>query len=301
MSAPPSFLHGILLLDKPLGLSSQQALHRVKRALGAHKAGHTGSLDPLATGMLPCCLGEATKLAGYLLGERKKYAACIALGRTTTTADREGAVLEEKPVPVLDDDGVARLLRAFVGRIRQKPPMYSAIKKAGVPLYRLARRGQSIDVPERSVDIYGIELQRRSTDELWIEVECGSGTYIRSLAEDIGRAIGCGAHLGALRRLWVKPFERHEMIELEQVEREPRALVGHPALLPAAAAVADWHKVAVTAQEAHSLRQGKRLQRPNLGWSGQCAAFCGDELVALAQCDPQGTLSTQRVFVWGPV
>src|SRR6185437_12143937 len=190
---------GILLLDKPSGISSNRALQQVKRLLGAAKAGHTGSLDPLATGLLPLCFGEATKIAGYLLGARKAYAAECRLGITTDTFDSDGAVLVERAVPTLDDGAIRAELAKLTGHITQVPPVYSALKQGGVPLYKRARRGEAVEAPPREVDVFHFDLLERTGDTLGLHVECGSGTYVKSLVRDLGEALGCGAHLTALR------------------------------------------------------------------------------------------------------
>jgi tRNA pseudouridine55 synthase len=179
-------LHGIVLLDKPLGLSSNEALQIVRKGIfRAEKGGHTGALDPLATGLLPLCFGEATKLAGMLLGSRKAYLAECKLGATTSTADLEGEVVQVRPVPELSGAAIEAALAKLRGRITQVPPVYSAIKLDGEPLYVKARRGEAVDVPSREVDIYRLELVSCSEDSLTLYVECGSGTYVRSLAAPI--------------------------------------------------------------------------------------------------------------------
>lgn len=208
-------MHGIVLLDKPLGLSSNAALQRVRRRFDRIKAGHAGTLDPLATGMLPIFLGEATKFIQHVLSARKAYRTSIAFGSETATADREGEVVANAPLPTATRSEIEAVLARFVGRIRQRPPAYSAIKRDGVPLYKLARQGEVVEAPEREVQIERIDLLACTPDALEIEVVCGSGTYIRSLGVDIGRALGSAAHLSALRRLWVSPFESAAMVELE--------------------------------------------------------------------------------------
>jgi tRNA pseudouridine55 synthase len=212
-------LHGIVLLDKPLGLSSNQALQAVRRLLRASKGGHTGALDPLATGLLPLCFGEATKLAGSLLGARKAYLAECRLGITTDTADSEGEIVRQLPVPPLDAAAVETALARLRGRILQVPPMYSALKHDGERLYAKARRGEVVDVPAREVDVHRLELLERDGETLRLLVECGSGTYVRSLAVDLGEDLGCGAHLTALRRIWVEPFREPRMVTLAQLEQ----------------------------------------------------------------------------------
>ncbi len=201
-------LHGIVLLDKPLGLSSNQALQAVRRLLRAAKGGHTGALDPLATGLLPLCFGEATKLAGSLLGARKAYLAECRLGVTTDTADSEGEVVQQRPVPELDADAIEAALARLRGHILQVPPMYSALKQGGERLYVKARRGETVEVPPRGVDVHRLDLLARDGDTLQLLVECGSGTYVRSLAADLGEDLGCGAHLTALRRIMGRAVSR---------------------------------------------------------------------------------------------
>src|SRR6478752_1031436 len=213
-------IHGILLLDKPQGLSSNQALQRVRRLYNARKAGHTGSLDPLATGLLPICFGEATKIAGYLLGSRKAYEAELRLGATTTTDDAEGEVVTTRPVPALTEAAIEAELCTLRGRITQTPPAYSAIKQGGVALYKRARRGEDVQVPTREVEIFRLELRGHDADRIRLHVECGSGTYVRSIARDLGERLGCGAHLKSLRRTWVDPFRQPTMYSLTRLEQE---------------------------------------------------------------------------------
>lgn len=293
-------LHGLVLLDKPLGLSSNQALQAVRRIFRAAKGGHTGALDPLATGLLPLCFGEGTKIAGQLLGSRKAYAAECQLGVTTTTGDREGEVLQCRPVPSLDAASIEVALAPLRGRIRQVPPAYSAIKQGGEPLYLKARRGEAVEVPAREVDVHRLELTGRVGDVLQLEIECGSGTYIRSLAEDLGLALGCGAHLTSLRRLWVEPFLRPAMVTLAQVEAA--AAQGDDALLALLRPVAEGlaHLPAVHLDEAQSqaIAQGRRIALAAAGIPpGPCAAFAADgALLALAELDDQGQLRIARGF-----
>lgn len=253
-------LDGILLLDKPAGLSSNQALQRVRHLYRAEKGGHTGALDPLATGLLPLCFGEATKIAGLLLGGRKAYEAEVVLGVVTDTDDADGQVLRERPVPALDRTQVEAALAPFLGRIRQRPPIYSALKQGGEPLYAKARRGETIEVPEREVDIEAIELRSLDGDRLRLAVTCGSGTYIRSLARDLGEALGCGGHISVLRRTWVEPFTAPRMFTLDELQ----ALAGQggePALdallLPVEAGLAHFPAVALDPVQARRIAQGQ--------------------------------------------
>ncbi|WP_133499938.1 tRNA pseudouridine(55) synthase TruB [Cognatilysobacter terrigena] len=211
-------LDGILLLDKPSGMSSNQALQRVRLLFRAEKAGHTGSLDPLATGLLPVCFGEATKIAGLLLGAHKAYETTARLGLTTDTDDADGVALRGRPVPALDDATIDAAMSSLRGRIRQRAPIYSALKQGGEPLYARARRGEAVEAPERDVDVASFQLTGRDGDELRLSVECGSGTYVRSLVRDLGESLGCGAHVTSLRRLWVDPFRTPRMWTLDALQ-----------------------------------------------------------------------------------
>ena len=210
-------LTGILLLDKPLGLSSNSALQRVKRMLRAEKAGHVGSLDPLATGMLPICLGEATKIAGEILSGRKRYLFTIALGSRTATGDVEGAVVETQPVPVFDRMALDATLSRFLGKQTQIPPMYSAIKRDGQPLYKLARAGVEVERAPRDIEIFDFTVLGFDATSVQLETSCAKGTYIRTLAEDIAKALGTCGHVALLRRLHVEPFEGEPMVTLDAV------------------------------------------------------------------------------------
>lgn len=210
---------GVLLLDKPHGLTSNAALQRVRRLFRAERAGHTGTLDPLATGLLPVLLGDATKFGGELLDADKRYRASIVLGVRTSTGDAEGEVIERRPVAV-DRSDLDAVLPRFVGRIEQTPPMYSALKRAGRPLYAYARAGETVERAARVVRIHALSVEAFSADRLRIDVRCSKGTYIRTLAEDIGAALGCGAHLAGLERTEVGPFrlaDAHTLAALEAV------------------------------------------------------------------------------------
>lgn len=207
-------ISGVLLLDKPVGISSNHALQAVKRLFRAEKAGHAGTLDPLASGLLPILLGDATRFSGYLLNAEKGYAAEVRLGATTTTGDAEGEVLVRRPVNV-ERAGLESILQGFLGAQTQVPPMYSALKRDGQPLYVLARRGETVERAPRSIEILKLELDSFEADRLAISVTCSKGTYIRTLAEDIGEALGCGAHLIGLRRTATGAFPIEEAVSLE--------------------------------------------------------------------------------------
>ncbi|ETX10471.1 tRNA pseudouridine synthase B [Marinomonas ushuaiensis DSM 15871] len=210
---------GIVLLNKPIGLSSNQALQRVRRLYRAAKAGHTGALDPLATGMLPLCLGEATKFSQFLLDADKRYITCIQLGKRTTTGDREGDVLTDEAIPTLTDEELESVLDRFRGEIEQIPPMYSALKHEGKPLYEYARQGIVIERKRRHVTISNLTLVSRTEDTLTLDIQCTKGTYIRTIGEDIGEALGCGAHLHSLHRVSTAGYSPEGMLTLEEFER----------------------------------------------------------------------------------
>ncbi|BDU21276.1 tRNA pseudouridine(55) synthase TruB [Dyella sp. GSA-30] len=292
-------LHGIVLLDKPLGLSSNQALQAVRKLLRAEKGGHTGALDPLATGLLPLCMGEATKVAGTLLGSRKAYLAECRLGATTTTADLEGEIVAERPVPELDEARIEQALSRLRGRITQIPPVYSALKQDGEPLYLRARRGEDVAAPPREVDIYRLDLLERAGDRLKLYVECGSGTYVRSLAVDLGEDLGCGAHLTALRRLWVEPFREPRMVTLETLQaaaaQGDAALLAH--VLPIAEGLTDLPQLRLDAEQSFAVSQGRQIPVEPLVEETRYAVFADDgRLLALADIREDGVLRIARGF-----
>jgi tRNA pseudouridine55 synthase len=292
-------IHGILLLDKPLGLSSNQALQTARRLVGAAKGGHTGSLDPLATGLLPLCFGEATKLAGWLLGSRKAYEAEVRLGVTTTTADLEGDVVDTLPVPDFDDAAIEAALAPLRGHIVQIPPAYSAIKQDGVPLYVRARRGEVVDVPAREVDVYRLEVLERSGDTLRLHVECGSGTYVRSLAVDLGANLGCGAHLTGLRRLWVEPFMAPAMVTMDEL-REAAETGPDPleaCVLPVEAGLSHIPRVDLDPEQTRVLGFGQPVPLGQGRTPGRCSVVGADgRLMALGEVEESGILKVLRGF-----
>ena len=264
-------VNGILLLDKPLGVTSNAALQQVKRLYRAAKAGHTGNLDPLATGLLPICFGEATKISSFLLDSDKRYVGTIKLGVITRTADAEGEVLETRPVGDYSEAQIREVLDRFTGQIEQVPPMHSAVKVNGTPLYKLAHKGMEIERKPRTVTIYSIALLRHEGDELEIEIHCSKGTYVRTLAEEIGEALGCGGHLSALRRTASGPFTLDEAVTMEQIEAA--AEQGFEALdallLPIERALDDWPAVNLTDNSAYYVQQGQPVlvpQAPTSGW-----------------------------------
>ncbi|MBA3580876.1 MAG: tRNA pseudouridine(55) synthase TruB [Gammaproteobacteria bacterium] len=253
-------VHGVLLLDKPIGMSSNAALQKVKRLYNAQKAGHTGSLDPLATGVLPLCFGEATKVSGFLLDADKRYLCECRLGVTTTTGDAEGEVLLTREVPVLSDVYLQTVLAKFTGTLQQIPPMYSALKRDGVPLYKLARKGETVERAARTIKIYALHLNEWQADRLVLDVSCSKGTYIRSLAEDIGEAIGCGAHLTMLRRIKAGPYEIEQSVTFEQLEQALHRVESIDAyLLPLDGAIQALPAIVLPAELARLMLQGQAV------------------------------------------
>lgn len=260
---------GILLLDKPSGLSSNQALSKVKGIFKIRKAGHTGSLDPLASGMLPICFGEATKFARFLLEADKSYHVVAKLGETTTTGDSEGDIVDRQQVPALTTSTLAPYLEKFTGEIEQKPSMFSALKHQGKPLYHYARKGIEIDRPTRRIHIKSLQLegihQRPGQTTLSLVVTCSKGTYIRTLVEDLGQVLGCGAHVVALRRLWVGGFKQQPMLSLGDLRQaeDPKAHC-----LPIALALNHLPEITLSESMATYVLHGQkvRISHHNIGW-----------------------------------
>lgn len=292
-------LHGVLLLDKPLGWSSNDALQKAKWLLRAEKAGHTGTLDPLATGLLPLCFGAATKFSQVSLDADKAYRATLRLGQRTTTGDREGAVTDERPVQV----GAAMLQAAvsrLTGPIQQLPPMHSALKKDGKALYEYARAGDVVERTPRAVHIHAIDIVHWHDTELVLDVRCSKGTYIRTLAEDIGEALGCGAHLAGLRRTASGPVTLTGSVTLADLEAmdEP----AREALLqPVDTLLADWPQVALPADEAGRFLTGlrRRLRQPDAPalrvYGPEPGAFLGSAHITAGELIPDRLLSPVEV------
>jgi tRNA pseudouridine55 synthase len=293
-------VHGILLLDKPSGLTSNQALQTVKRLFDARKAGHTGSLDPMATGLLPICLGEATKVSAFLLDADKRYRFTIRLGERTDSGDADGSLLETRPVEGIGEGAIEEALAGLRGEIEQVPPMHSAVKRGGRPLYEYARRGEEVPREARRTRIHRLDFIHRCGTDVTLEVHCAKGTYVRTLAEDIGEALGCGAHIVALRRTGAGPFVDPEMVTLEALRRRaerdgPRAL---DALLhPVDAALGDWPSVEVSADVADFLRQGQPVQVPRAPAHGLVRLYeRGGGFLGMGRIHDDGRVGPKRLM-----
>lgn len=292
-------VHAVFLLDKPPGLSSNQALQKVRRLLDARKAGHTGTLDPFATGLLPICLGEATKTAGFIVEGRKSYQATLMLGQATATGDNEGEVVANQPVPVLDQATIEATMLGFCGPQLQIPPMYSAIKRDGKPLYELARQGIVVERESRPVEIFRFELLSWRSPLLEFSVVCSKGTYIRTLAEDLSQALGSCGHLQALRRVGAEPFESQPMHSLEELEQAVQEQQAETLLLAADAGLPDWPAVILRSDDANRFLHGNPL--PWSGTSGKVRVHSADEaggerILGLGEIREPGTLQPLRVF-----
>lgn len=255
-------VHGILLLDKPLGISSNRALQRVKHLFQSAKAGHTGSLDPLASGMLPICLGEATKVSSHLLSAAKHYRVSARLGIQTSTGDAEGDRINEMPVPSLDESSLGAAIDSFTGEIDQIPPMYSALKHEGKRLYELARAGEEVERPPRRVTIYKIDLVRFDDANVTLDVSCSKGTYIRSLVEDIAHSMGSCGYVTELHRTGVDPFNGDTMITLDTLEQigEGEGVIALDRLLkPVDEALTHWPAIELDPVQAQQIAQGQAV------------------------------------------
>ena len=289
--------NGIILLDKPRGLSSNGALQRVRKAYGASSAGHVGTLDPMATGMLPLCLDEATKVIAEIESGAKCYEFTVQLGARTDTGDAEGRVVEELPVPALDLARLESALTAFRGTLKQVPPMYSALKREGRPLYELARQGVEVERAARTIEIRRLEVVELAGHVLRLVCECAKGTYIRVLGEDISRALGTCGHLSQLRRSWVEPFRDMPMFALDAVLAGAEDASG---LLKPEVALRGLPEAWVTAEQVAALRQGQavhsRVTRPQSG-RRVCLYGPGGVFLGLAEALPDGRLQPRRLLV----
>lgn len=289
-------VHGVLLLDKPVGLTSNGALQAAKRLLNACKAGHTGSLDPIATGLLPLCFGDATRLSQFLLESDKRYWTVFRLGVSTTTHDSEGDVTQTREVKVARAD-VERVLPRFRGMISQVPPMYSAIKHGGQPLYKLARAGQEVEREPRGVMVHELQLLEFEGDRLTFDIRCSKGTYIRTLAHDIGEALGCGAHVVELRRLAVGGFQVDQAVTLATLEAMATPQERAQRLLPLDTVLGGMPDVHLTALAAHYLRQGQSVSLQHGRKPGWVRLYEGESrFLGLGQVLDDGRVAPRRLL-----
>jgi tRNA pseudouridine55 synthase len=292
----------VLVVDKPAGISSNDAVQQAKRLFGAQKVGHTGSLDPLATGVLPLCFGEATKFSQFLLDADKKYWARIRLGVTTETGDADGEVISEADASGVTAAQVVEALKTFVGEIEQIPSMYSALKHQGQPLYKLARQGIEVERAPRKVTIYGAEMLNITGSEIELLVHCSKGTYIRSLAEDLGAALGCGGHVSGLRRLAAGPYQEEQAVSFEQLKA-----IGSPEeldalLLPVASAVGTWPVMRLHEDTAHYLLRGQPVQvahAPTKGWVQIFESGEEDRFLGVGEILTDGRIAPRRLVASG--
>ncbi len=293
-------ISGVLLLDKPIGMTSNKALQEVKFLYKAAKAGHTGSLDPLATGLLPICFGEATKLSAFLLDADKHYRVRVKLGETTTTADAEGEVVETADPSGVTESDLRTVLSQFLGEQDQLPPMYSAIKHQGERLYKLARQGVEVEREPRTIHIHSLDLLSFELPEFEVDVHCSKGTYVRTLAEDIGKKLGCGAHVVGLRRTGVGPYDDQSMLTLEQIQSafgDKRFEEMDAWLLPLESALADWPEVKLTPDAAFYMKQGQPILVPNAPTSGWVRLYANQsEFLGVGQVLDDGRVAPKRLM-----
>ncbi len=261
-------VNGVIVIDKPQGLSSNDAVQKAKRLFGAQKVGHTGSLDPLATGVLPLCFGEATKFSQFLLASDKKYWARIQLGVATDSGDADGKVIAERSVEGIGEADIEAALVRFRGAIDQVPSMFSAVKHKGQPLYKLARQGIEIEREARRVNIYSNELSAFDGVEFELEIHCSKGTYVRRIAEELGEALGCGAHVVSLRRRQAGPYDETDLITFEELEKARESGSLDPYLQPISSTVRGWPEVELSDNTAYYLRQGQPVIVPHAPTSG---------------------------------
>lgn len=290
-------VNGVVLLDKPLNMSSNQALQKVKRLFNARKAGHTGSLDPLATGMLPLCLGEATKISAFLLDADKTYRFSCRLGSRTATADAEGEVIETCAFEHITRDDIDRVVQQFIGDIEQVPPMHSALKKDGQRLYELARKGEEVERQPRKVHIFSLQVLDFHNGEIDLQVHCSKGTYVRTLAEDMGAALGSCAYVSSLQRLSVGPY-RAGMVTMAQLEAA--AEQGFDALdallLPMDSGIQDWPAVVLDADTAYYLKLGQPVQVARAPTRGQVRIYEGETFLGVGIIQDNGLVAPKRML-----
>jgi tRNA pseudouridine55 synthase len=287
-------VHGILLLDKRTGVSSNKALQEIRHLLNANKAGHTGSLDPLATGLLPLCFGEATKVSGLMLDDDKRYQVCISLGVMTDSGDTDGNIINRLPVPEFSGQNLLDCLQQFVGEIDQIPPMYSALKYQGKKLYELARAGQTVDRAARRIRIFDIQLMDFNSEHLFLDVSCSKGTYIRALAEDIAHKLGTCGTVSALRRTAAGRFAINAAHTLEQLQAmDSQTLTSH--LLAVDTPLADIPGIQISEPESVCIRQGQQIKYDST-LCGQVRIYCQQTFLGLGEMSLNGKLVPKKLF-----
>jgi len=290
-------VHGVILLDKPAGYSSNQALQKVRWLFRARKAGHTGSLDPFATGMLPICLGEASKTAGFMLSAAKTYEATAYLGKASTTGDIEGEICREMTVPALDRIGIDAVFHQFRGDIEQVPPMYSALKHDGQRLYQLARAGHQVERQARPVHIFSLELLELNLPLMRFRVRCSKGTYIRTLAEDIAEKFGTCAHLQSLRRLEVEPFREQDMISLDELASQAESGEIDASLMPVDSGLTDWPLIVLDPGRTDRFNHGNTVDT-DAGKTGLVRVYSPEnQLLGLGEVTPDQLLKPKRLML----
>ena len=293
-------INGIVILDKAIGMSSNRALQEVKRIYDARKAGHTGSLDPLATGVLPLCLGEATKVSQFLLDSDKKYRAKLKLGVRTDSGDSEGCEIERHTEFQVSRQQIEAALKEFEGEIEQVPPMHSALKVNGVPLYKMARKGQVVEREARRITVYSIELTAFEGDELELEIACSKGTYIRTIADDLGQALGCGAHIIALRRIQAGVFTEEDGVTTQELKEEFES--GGTAaiderLIPIDEAIADLPEVVLPSITASFIKNGQPVLVRHLPEEGLVRLYEEEKFIGIGCIDDDGKVAPRRLVV----
>lgn len=303
-------VHGVLLLDKPQGASSNDVLQKVKRIYNANRAGHTGALDPLATGMLPICLGEATKFSQYLLDSDKRYRVIAKLGQRTDTSDADGQVVEERPL-TFSDEQLAAALDSFRGETQQVPSMYSALKYQGKKLYEYARQGIEVPREARPITVYELLFIRREGDELELEIHCSKGTYIRTIIDDLGEKLGCGAHVIFLRRLAVSKYPVERMVTLEQLQALvdeaaaqdiPAAQLLDPLLMPMDSPASDYPLVNIPETSAVYFKNGNPVRQSGAPLNGLVRVMESEsgKFLGMGEIDDEGRVAPRRLVVEYP-
>ncbi len=294
-------LSGVVVLDKPRDMTSSDAVQHVKSSFNARKVGHTGSLDPLATGVLPLCFGEATKFSRFLLTSDKKYWVKLKLGIRTASGDADGDVVEERSTDGVTQDRIQHALESFRGEIDQIPSMYSAIKYRGKPLYKYARQGVEIERESRRINVYSIELSTFDGSEMTLCVHCSKGTYVRTIVDDLGEQLGCGAHVVELRRLMAGPFKESDMVTFEEIETARADGRLDELLAPISSAVSQWPAVRLSATSAYYIRQGQPVlvpHAPSEGWVQLRESCSNDEwFLGMGEIMEDGRVAPRRLIL----